>query len=158
MTENKEQAAGFRKTSPLLVFLLTTMTCGIYLPIWFLGRRQAFNSLESEEKLTKDIFIYTTAGFVLVILVSLYSGYLQAMTFLTGKEPATLATWLDLAANLLTLALLIPLVGQLFKARKILTDHINGHLGKNETFSTLWTILLLNAYLQHKINVWLVDR
>ncbi len=79
------------------------------------------------------------------------------MALLAGNEPGALATWLDLAANLLVLVLLIPLIGQLFKAKRILADHINGHLGKNEKFSALWTVLLLNAYLQHKINTLLVD-
>jgi fumarate reductase subunit C len=157
MTEKKSQLNGFKKTSPMLVFLLTTLSGGIYLPIWFLSRRQAFNNLVSEEKLSKNLFIYITAGFVLVILISFYTGYLQAIAFLSGSEPGALATWMDLAANLLVLVLLIPLIGQLFKAKRILADHINGHLGKNETFSTLWTILFLNAYLQHKINTSVVE-
>ncbi|MEJ2688533.1 MAG: hypothetical protein P8130_01015 [Deltaproteobacteria bacterium] len=153
MTQKEEQHAEFKKTSPVLVFLLTTMSGGIYLPIWFLSRRQAFNNLESREKMPKKIFI----GFGIIILISIYTGYFQAMAFLAGSEPGPLVTWLGLAVNLLALLLLIPLIGQLFKARRILTDHFNGHLGKNEPFSTLWTILLLNAYLQHKINTLLVD-
>lgn len=157
MTVQKDRTAGFIKTSPFLVFFLTAVSGGIYLPIWFLRRRQAFNSLQSEEKLTKNIFVYTTVGFVIDILLGLYVGFLGGMAALSGGEPETLVTWLDLTSNLLALALLIPLIGQLFKAKKILADHYNGHLGKNETFSTLWTILLLNAYLQHKINTLVAD-
>ena len=156
MTEKEGQSAGFQKTSAVLVFLLTALSGGIYLPIWFLRRRQAFNSLASKEKLARNLFVNITAGFVLVILTSLYTGYLQAMAFLSGSEPGTLVTWLDLASNLLVLLLFIPLIAQLLKARRILADHINGHLGKNATFSTLWTVLLQNAYLQYKINSLLV--
>ncbi len=53
MTEKEGQSAGFQKTSPLLVFLLTTLSGGIYLPIWFLRRRQAFNNLDSRRNCQK---------------------------------------------------------------------------------------------------------
>lgn len=148
-------AIPFRKVPVAVVLLLTVISGGLYLPIWLLTRRAAFNQLHSEERLHKGTLVAALLAFGLALLLSLYAAYLT-MPLAGATEPGQqlAATLLDLLANLLALLALVPLVYQTFRAKRMLADHFNhnDHLQRDIPFSNLWTLLLLNVYLQYKIN------
>ena len=149
----QESAVSVKHTSVAVVFLFTFLTNGIYLPVWFLTRRNQFNSLQSEEKLGKGVYLFAIVAFSAAVCLGLYSGL--ALFFLSEPslgESGSYLAYADLAANLFTLIAIIPLVQQTFKAKRILLDHYNGHLRQNVTFSPVLTLLFLNLYLQYKIN------
>lgn len=147
------QQTPLKKSSLLVVVLLTVITGGIYMPIWFLTRRQSFNSLHSSEKLGKGVFIFAIIGLLISTIISLYSGFFQGLDMARSGELNMPVTALDLlATNALMLIVFIPLVSQTFKVKRILHDHFNTHLRKDIQFSKLMTLLFLNFYLQHKIN------
>lgn len=139
-----------KKTSVLVVIILTFITGGIYFPIWYLTRREAINQLNSSEKLGKGIFIAGIVVFSLVLVNSFYSAFLNLDAIQAGA--VVQVTIADLIANIASLIILIPLIYQTFKVKRILIDHYNNHLQKDITFSNIMTLLFLNIYLQYKIN------
>jgi hypothetical protein len=148
-----EGAGQLKQTSVIIVVLLTLLTSGIYFPIWFLTRRSQFNSLQSGEKLGTGIFVFSIVAFSAAVILSLYSGlavFFQPLETSAGQGPILL--YADLIANIITLIAIIPLIQQTFKVKRILHDHYHGHLKQEIHLSTILTLLLLNIYLQYKIN------
>jgi hypothetical protein len=149
-------ASAIKKTSVPLVILLTLITGGIYLPIWFLTRREAINSLQSKEKLGKGIFVAGIAAFTLALLASIYSGYTQGLSTVQDSmamsQAALSVNGFELAADIVCLLALVPIVYQAFRVKRILHDHYHEMLGRDVTFSGFYTFLFLNWYLQYKIN------
>lgn len=149
----KNLPVGIKKTSVVVVVLLTGITGGIYIPIWFLTRRNAINALDSEEKLGKGIFILAAVVFT---GIAVGSAYLQVQeiigpVFSTNRELVIAA--LELLLNVISLVVFIPVIYEAFKVKRILEDHFNNRFpGKGIHLSKLWTFLLMNIYLQHKIN------
>lgn len=139
-----------KKTSVLAVIILTCITGGIYFPIWYLTRREAINQLHSSEKLGRDIFIAGIVVFSLVFINSFYSVFSNLDALQAGAEVQV--SIVDLIADIASLIILIPLVYQTFKVKRILIDHYNNHLQKDIQFSNIMTLLFLNFYLQYKIN------
>jgi len=78
------------------------------------------------------------------------AGFFLPLEGSTGQGPVIL--YADLIANIITLIAIIPLIQQTFKVKRILHDHFSGHLQQEVHFSTILTLLLLNIYLQYKIN------
>ena len=75
-----------KKTSILVVIILTFITGGIYFPIWYLTRREAINQLHSTEKLGKGIFILGIVVFSLVLINSFYSAFSNLDAIQAGAE------------------------------------------------------------------------
>jgi len=154
--QTQSPAGGIKKTSVPLVILLTAITGGIYLPIWFLTRREAINRLHSEEKLGKGIFIAGVAAFSLAVAASFYSGYTEGLSAaqdgMAMSQTALSVNGFELAADIVYLLVLIPIVYQTFRVKRILYDHYHETLGRDVTFSGFYTFLFLNWYLQYKIN------
>ena len=141
-----------KKTSVFMMAFLATISSGIYLPVWFLTRRQAINALASNDKLDATPSVLALAGLAFGVVVGTYSSIETVMGVLRSGTLTTAAGGLDLCANLVSLLACIPLVTESLKVRKILDDHFNGHLHCGAPLSKLYTLLFLNFYLQHRIN------
>ena len=133
--ESLAQPRRIKETPVLLVFLFIILTAGIYIPIWFLRRRQALNSLDAPEKLKAGVF---------VIVIILYSASLLLL-FFTADEGGVLGRLIDLVAT-------IVIIVQCFAVRRILDCHFNVVLEQNVYFSGILTFFLGILYLQYMIN------
>ena len=122
----------FKKVNILLVILYSVISFGIYLPVWFLKRRDAINKLQSTQKLGKGIFIFVIIAYAMNIALVLLSAY-------------TISKWISIVAAII-------LIVQAFKVRRILNDHFNVYLKKDIKFSGPATFFFNIWYLQYKIN------
>jgi hypothetical protein len=135
--------------------LLTLLTAGLYVPIWFLIRLRALNNLHSNEKL--HVLPATVALAALVASLSIpFLG-----SFKWGSWVAAENAFPGLHPGILLVAGLI-LVVQCFKLRRILLDHLAPRqegmfaagirMQHEEMFSRMGTFVFGIYYLQHKIN------
>jgi len=132
-----------RKTSVLLMILLTIITYGIYFPIWFLRRQNLFNQLPVKEKLNSGAAIF-------VLIIYCISVFFIPVKLLTQNASLidilnTIDTFISLLGGLIILILA-------FKVRRILNEYCNEHLGMNVPFSRVATFFFTIFYLQYKIN------
>jgi hypothetical protein len=129
-----------KRSSAVLVVLLTLLTGGIYLGIWYLRRAKALNALESESKI---------GAFGPVVLIVLG----VVLLFVPTPPPGPRAVAVLLGIVSLVLA---------FRTREIMMDH-QRHLvravvpqsaGLQDQFdpSSILTFFFHVWYLQHKIN------
>ncbi len=135
--------------------LLTLLTAGLYVPIWFLIRRRALNNLHSREKLEAWPVSVALAALVASLCVPLL-GSLKWGSWVEVENAYPL-----LHPGILLVAGLILLV-QCFKVRRILLDHLAPRqeamfsagirMQHEELFSRMGTFFFGTFYLQHKIN------
>lgn len=129
-----------RRFSVIAVVILSLVTAGIYIPIWFLQYRRGLNALDSARKLG-------VVGPITLLVLQL--------AFIGVPENTTPHTILRLAV--------LVMVGVLtFRVRFILIDHmtqkiaavipVSGSLQSSATPSALLTLFFSIAYLQHRIN------
>lgn len=136
--------------------LFTIITFGLYYPIWFLRRRVALNQLDSPRKLQRWPFVLLLATFA----ISIVSGLEPGGQATGGGSPA------DVLVGVVRLALAILMVWQAFYVKDILEDHLSssddGVLSRfasdSVSLSPLMTFFFGIYYLQHAINVRIVDR
>lgn len=148
-----DETPKLKKASLAFIIVITTMTSGIYLPIWFLNRRKGINKLHSKEKLGKSIYVVGLICFLLITVAGCYSDVVTGMSLLQGGGSSNLPlSYLDLVTSILSFVIFLPFVQQALKVKRILEDHYNGYLGKNIKFSNIFTLLLSVVYLQYKIN------
>ncbi len=132
-----------QKKNVLLMILLTIITYGIYIPVWFLNRKDAFNSLNSKEKISNGPII-----FVLIIFI------ISAILLI----PSVLFMETEIGVMIDGVDLIISLVGGItilvmsFKVRRIMNEHYKTNLSGVATF--FFTFL----YLQYKINRFLENK
>lgn len=129
--DKTEESKEFKRMNIAWLVVLSIITLGIYVPIWFLKQREAINKLHSEEKLDKDIFIIMFVWLVAIWIVPY---------------------------NISPLGPAIPVISagilfwQIFKVRRIFVDHFNEHLKKDLWISGLLTFLFHIYYFQYLIN------
>lgn len=137
----------------VLVALFTAVTNGIYLPIWFLVRREELNGLHSREKLGKGIQVFGIASLAVITLLGCSSDVLAGIGLGGGGSEMGLAfNFVDLITSILALLVVLPFVQQTLKVRRMLDEHYNGYMKRNIKFSSFYSLLFLNIYLQYKIN------
>jgi hypothetical protein len=148
-----DEAPRLKRTSVAFVLMFTVITGGIYLPIWFLAKREWLNQLHSKEKLGKGIHILGIICFSIIALLSFYSDLAQGITLAEGgMDLGTPFNYLDLSTSIFSLIVIVPFIQQTLKVKKMLAEHYNDYLQKNIKFSNILTLLFLNIYLQYKIN------
>jgi hypothetical protein len=148
--EPKDQQSGgglqqsngtLKRTSLILVILLTIITAGFYYPLWFIGRQKGINSLQARDKLASGIFIFATILNILICLTIIeYFNY-----NLSQSDTINLL-------NFLSFILEAIYVLQLFKVRDIFIEHFNHRLNRDISFSRVATFFFQIYYLQYKIN------
>lgn len=143
-TITAEKSKEFKKISVIWIVVLTLLTFGIYIPIWFLKQREAINNLHSQEKLDKNIFIVMLVLFGAVIIVSFFQ-----IGLLAGGN---VANDIDMITTVLNLIPSLILLWQIFKVRRIFIDHFNDYLKKDFEVSGLLTFLFNIMYFQYLIN------
>lgn len=139
-----------KKTPVFLIIIFAGLTCGIYYPCWFLGRRDALNALHTRKKLGKGVFVF--AAVMMFLLLLLGNAVMNASQF--GLMPVDLNRMkIAVAAyTLMAIVVGITLWVQCFKVRRMLLQHYGDHLGQNVPFSSACTFFFHVFYLQYKVN------
>lgn len=130
-----------RRTSVVLVVLLTVLSGGLYTPLWYWRRQSALNALDSDAKLPTWAPLAVVAGIAIYWLSSSVGIPSRVASFAVGTGMALLA----------------------FQVRGMLVDHMANRIravmlgvttGMESTYSpsTLLTLLFGHMYLQHAIN------
>jgi hypothetical protein len=135
------RAAGLPQIGAMRMTLLTLITMGVYLPFWFLKIREPINNLQSEEKIGQGINMFAAAAAVLSMLPMLMPGSIT-MT----------ANLINSIATVSSVIMVIIVVSESFKVRRILLEHFNTHLHRKIEISGIKTFLGLSIYLQSVIN------
>ena len=147
---------GLKRRSVLLVIIFLIVTLGLYYPIWFLRRRAALNSLDSQKKLQLWPFVIYGVAFVLAFVVS----------FVAAFRGITIDPNLETLLRIVNLAVGILMLVQAFVVRHILEDHLAGPDGdassslfvERITLSGVMTFFFQIIYLQWAINRYIADR
>jgi hypothetical protein len=135
--------------------LLTLLTAGLYVPIWFLIRRRALNNLHSREKLEAWPVSVALAALVASLCLPLLGSLKRGSWVEVENAYPALHPGILLVAGLI-------LIVQCFKVRRILLDHLAPRreamfsaglrMQHEELFSRMGTFFFGIFYLQHKIN------
>jgi len=135
--------------------LLTLLTAGLYVPIWFLIRRRALNNLRSREKLEVLPIAVALAGLVTSLCLSILGRSRWGSWIALNNAFPALVRGISLVAGL-------TLIVQCFKVRRILLDHLAPRqeemfaaglrMQHEELFSRMGTFFFGVFYLQYKIN------
>ena len=128
------------KMNVFLLIIITIVTYAIYMPIWFLRRKDWLNRLSATKKLGSGLAI-----FVLVI----YS--IAASLLFVPLEVLAYEVWEGID-NLISLVGGVCLVILAFQVRRILIQHYDENLGMNIGFSGAGTFFFTIWYLQYKMN------
>jgi len=133
--EEKSSSCDAKIISVFKVILFTVVTFGIYPSVWFVKRRPYFNNLVSGNKFGYVIPV----GLVIVSIISLVISLLEVATIYA----------LD---KFIEIIVIVGLLYQSFKARKIMLEHYNTNLNKDIDIDGIFTLFLGFIYLQYKIN------
>src|SRR2546426_666684 len=154
-----EPEAKFEKTSVVVVILLSFITGGIYLPIWFLRRREAINGLRSPESIGWVAPFAATVAFSLGLCAAFASGFAGAM----GLREAV--GELFASGRVLAMVGAVLILFECFRVRRIVLDHLHTQssglfassvaLERDTSFSGVATFFFGIYYLQYKINRFL---
>ena len=73
MKESSQQsdAQQLKKISVILLWFLTNITFGIYVPGWYLTRRNTINNLQSEQKVGSGVFVFAIVVISIIVLISM---------------------------------------------------------------------------------------
>jgi hypothetical protein len=144
---------GLKRTSVVLVVVLSFLTVAIYYPVWFLRRRSALNGLHARDKLNAGVFVVAivlfSAGLVLLVMSGALEGFGEG---LGSRDLLAVSKGLEGFAQFLNLVAAIALLIQCFKVRRILMEHVQARTGQPIALSAAATFFLQIFYLQHKIN------
>ena len=134
---------GLTRKRVWVMALLTVVTYGIYVPYWFLSRRQVFDALSSEQKLWKNVLVLWLAWYILdaVLLIIFF-----AQPDLTAWE--TIDPIIDLLNGV---AGIVEVVSS-FRVRRILLNHLTAVRSPEGGLSWAATFFFGFLYLQYKIN------
>jgi hypothetical protein len=141
-----QAAAGLPKMSVPRLVILSLITFGIYVPVWFLKLRGPLNNMQSNEKIGKGINVAAIAAGCIGLLLGFVSGVIEA-----GGDILT-AKGIDLISAIFNLIMGIAVLNQSFAVRRILLEHFNTHLQRGIKISGVGTFCFACFYLQAKIN------
>ncbi len=146
-----ESLPGLRATNLVFVAVLSSLSLGLYSPVWLWRRRDALNRLRSSIKLDRRVLVLTFVLLALSVLLGLIAIPMQGPVVVRARV-LTLGKSVEIASQLLCLLVLITLWVQCFRVRRILLDHLNLHLGLGVSVSWVYTLVFQVLYLQGRIN------
>ena len=130
-----------------LVIVLSMVTVGIYLPIWFLIQRRAINELPSPGKVGATLPLVALVLFCISTLMM----PLHLLEILPPDEARDMT--IRAVENLVNISGSVLVILLAFKVRQILVDHFGRQLGLPPQLSGIATFFFTIFYLQYKINV-----
>jgi len=142
---------GLRATNLILVAALSSISLGLYYPVWFWRRREALNRLHSSTKLDRQVLVLTFVLLALSVLLSLIAIPMQGPAVVRARV-LTVGKSVEMGSQVLCLLVLITLWVQCFRVRRILLDHLNLHPQLGVSVSWVYTLVFQVLYLQGRIN------
>ena len=127
----------FERRSIVNILILSIITLGLYIPLWLLRYREAFNGLNSERKLTRGPLIIS----FFIILLEVPYILVSFFYWIVPIDPM-----LDFGLQTFYLLGYIIILVYSFKARNILIEHYGVEI------SPILTFFFSIFYLQYKIN------
>jgi len=146
-----ESLPGLRATSLVLVAVLSSVSLGLYSPVWFWRRQEALNRLRSSTKLDRRVLVLSFVLLTLSVLLGLIAIPMQGPAVVRARV-LTMGKTVEIASQLLCLLVVITLWVQCFRVRRIMLDHLNLHLGLGVSVSWVYTLVFQVLYLQGRIN------
>ena len=128
-----------QKTSVFLMVILAVVTLGLYIPYWFLEKKNVFNSL-SKNKLSHELAYFVFVIYFIHIMWAITNIFSPLNTFIYLFFSSVIGFFASVAG------LISIVLG--FEVRKILLVHF----GNKKKISKIWTFLFSPYYLQYKIN------
>ena len=134
-----------------VLVLITMVTNGIYIPIWYLQRLEFFNHLDSKKKLSRRLLLFSTVisvsatltPFVMALLPIVFNSSDLMATHETMMLTVTVIFMFFYVCAIVTGIYLVVVA---FQTRRILMDHFDISL------SIIWTFLFNIYYLQYHCN------
>ncbi|KMQ51762.1 hypothetical protein CHISP_1258 [Chitinispirillum alkaliphilum] len=124
---------------------LSAMTLGLYIPLWFIFRKNELNRMQSEEKISSEIIICA-------LILAGCSLTVWGLSFTPFLGQSTLYRPLRNLMYLFDVSLFVIITIQSFKAKRILSNHFDQRFSKKQPFSDIYTLVFQIFYLQYKIN------
>lgn len=140
------ESALLRRQSVILTVFLYAITVNIYLPCWFLSRRDAINSLRADEKVGVGPLMFAVVVLSSAFLISGASGFFRGLGNLDTSQ------FLDLVASLLLGSAIIIIEVQSFKLRRIFEVHLRSVRHPQAVLSGAAVFFFHIFYLQYVIN------
>jgi len=130
------------KTPWLIVLVLTFVTAGVYIPIWFIRARPTLARLNTTTRLAP----YLPYGLLILYAVTIAAVMVSEMTASSrGEWPKQLDAVISMLFVVLAVFLALRVVD-------ILHEYSHGRLTSNLTVSRTRAILLSITYLQYEMN------
>ncbi len=144
-----------------LVLVYSLITLGLYQPVWFLRRRWGLDALNERLRISAGAMWFSLVYLFFSLVVSLGMGFLdglmQGAGAWRGLEALGMAQGaFSVADGILSLVVLVLLLAQAFRVRRILLEHFQ-RVGRDIKVRWLWTFLLTIIYLQHKLNRGVIE-
>ena len=130
-------------TSPILVAVFTLLTFGLYLPVWYLGRLNRLNALNSTAKLS------SRSAYV---LLGLYLVNASGVLSFVGGSDIKSALMLNTLGHALTLVTGMILISLRLRVREMLRDQYGARFSAQAVLSWIASVILGEIYLQTKMN------
>ncbi|MCE5334035.1 MAG: DUF4234 domain-containing protein [Desulfobacteraceae bacterium] len=141
-----------KRTGVLWTLIFAVITLGIYIPIWFINRKEGINSLSSPHKLKPGTLVLAMVLYCLSVALGFSSGIISTAGVFTDRQDLVVfAKTLELFSNLSALAGGILVASLSVIVRKILQQHCDAKELKVRT-SAIAAFFLQIFYLQYKIN------
>lgn len=143
-----------QKKKVILLWLLSFITLGIYIPIWYIKRAKEFDNLKTQKTLNKKIPI--TA----LILISILLISIAIINFAYNpdtNEPSTAFIIIGLTVLLVVIAYIALYIYLAFKSRAILNQALTNK-GVTRKISGFFTLIFNFLYLQYEINRIIDDK
>jgi hypothetical protein len=151
--EALEHDLPIKKTNLLLMIFFTFISCGFYLPWWFISRRQSLNTLQSCEKTSLwyviAIGVFYTLPICFDIFIEVFYDAEETLGLNNVSDTISTIQTLSALSSFLFLSLVIM---ECFKIRKMLKYHIYRCRGEEIRLSGLLIVTFHIFYIQYKIN------
>jgi len=145
------------ETRVWVVILLSIASFGLYLPVWFLTRREVINQLRSRHKIGWGMLAFL----LLLQMAGVVALIVSALAGLSMEAPDAEKSFLLISGVIETGAWIVILI-QSFKVRQILLDHFSAQesgpfsgtisLQRDVSLSGVGTFFFQIFYLQYEIN------
>jgi hypothetical protein len=144
-----------------VTLVYSLLTLGLYQPVWLLRRRRGLGLLSRKPGLSPGILwcclIYLGASLAANLGFLLMGGALESAGAVRGLEVlGALQEVFTVMDGVLSLVAAIVLLIYVFRVRRILLEHFE-QVGRDLKVRWIWTLLFSVVYLQHKVNVGILE-
>ena len=136
-----------------LVLVLQVITLGVYTPVWYLRRAEAFNDMSAGRALNKGLLASALLGHVGNMLIGIIGGLHERVSQAWAANASVIiGDYLNDLGTFLSWFVAALLIHQALTLRSMLKRHALAATGRELPIGWLWTIILGPLNLQHAVN------